>query len=126
MARRAARVAHGVVRAPERCRYRMGVSGLQSMLVPLETLPGWPAAPNPSVLHWLGLVIGLPLVIAVIIAAASYLATTREIKRFGPAVNPTTAFAGAAGVEGSTGEVPAGIEAKPAADAGTGGTSARW
>jgi hypothetical protein len=104
------------------------------MLVPLETLPGWPAAPNPSVLQFLGLLIGVPLVLALLISGASYLATTRELKRFGPPVNPATAygrgssvaFAGAAGVENASGEVPAGIEAKPSADAGTGGTSARW
>lgn len=96
------------------------------MLVPLETLPGWPAAPDPSALQFFGLLLGVPLVLALLISGASYVATTRELKRFGPAVNPNTAFAGAAGVESASGEVPAGIEAKPAADSGTGGTSARW
>lgn len=94
------------------------------MLVPLETLPGWPAAPNPSVLHWLGLIVAIPVILAVIIAAASYLATTRDIKRFGPAVNPRTAYA-VPGVTGSSG-APAEIEAAPGADVDTGGTSARW
>lgn len=96
------------------------------MLMPLETLPGWPEAPDPTVLHFLLLLIGAPLVLGLLIAGASYLASTSELKRFGPVVNPTTAFAGAKGVEGASGEVPAGIEAKPGADAGTGGTSARW
>jgi hypothetical protein len=97
------------------------------MLVPLETLPGWPAAPDPSVLQILGLLVGLPLILGVVIAGLSYLATTRETKQYGPPVNPTTAFAGAPGVESAAGEVPAGIEAKPGAAAGpTGGTSARW
>lgn len=96
------------------------------MLMPLETLPGWPAAPDPSVLQILGLLLGVPLVLAVVISAGSYLATTREHNRFGPPVNPTTTFAGAPGVEGASEEVPAGIEARPGADAGTGGTSARW
>lgn len=96
------------------------------MLMPLETLPGWPDAPNPTVLHFLLLLIGVPVVVGIVIAAASYLASTSELKRFGPVVNPTTSFAGAKGVEAASGEVPAGIEAKPGADAGTGGTSARW
>jgi hypothetical protein len=97
------------------------------MLVPLETLPGWPAAPDPSVLHFALLLLGLPLVVGVAITAASFLATTRELRRFGPPVNPTTTFAGAPGVERAAEEVPAGIEAGPVTeDFGTGGTSARW
>ena len=35
------------------------MSGLLSMLVPLETLPGWPPAPNPSLLHALGVIFGI-------------------------------------------------------------------
>ncbi|GAA3693447.1 hypothetical protein GCM10022204_06400 [Microlunatus aurantiacus] len=104
------------------------------MLVPLETLQGWPAAPNPSALHFLLLLIGAPLVIGLVIAGASYLGSTRELKRYGPAVNPNTAFVSVAGVEHASGEVeggishevPAGLEAKPGADTGTGGASARW
>jgi hypothetical protein len=96
------------------------------MLVPLETLPGWPAAPDPSLLQFLGLLVGVPLVVGLLISGASYVATTREHNRFGPPVNPTTTFTGAPGVERAADEVPAGIEARPGADAGTGGTSARW
>ncbi|HEY5978564.1 MAG TPA: hypothetical protein VIT41_02920 [Microlunatus sp.] len=77
-------------------------------------------------LDFLLLLVGVPLVLGLVIAGLSYLGTTRELRRFGPAVNPNTAFAGAPGVERASGEVPAGIEAKPRADAGTGGTSARW
>ena len=104
------------------------------MLVPLETLQGRPAAPDPSPLHLLLLLIGAPLVIGLIIAGASYLGSTRELKRFGPAVNPNTAFVTIEGVQNARGEVeggishnvPAGLEAKPGADTGTGGASARW
>jgi hypothetical protein len=104
------------------------------MLVPLETLSGWPAAPDPSVLHFLALLIGVPLVIGLLIAGASYLGSTRELKRYGPAVNPNTAFVTIEGVQNASGEVeggishevPAGIEAKPGADQETGGASARW
>lgn len=96
------------------------------MLVPLETLPGWPAAPNPTPLHALLLLVGVPLVVILIIAGSSWLSSTHELKKYGPTVNPTTAFAGAPGVESATEEVPAGIEAKTTSDSGTGGTSARW
>lgn len=121
----------------------MGVSGLLSMLVPLETLPGWPAAPEPSVLQLLLVLAGIPLIITLIIAGASYTASTRELERFGPPFNPTQTFRGARGVEGAPTEVPAGIEATAASgaeersgpsarpgatavDTGTGGASARW
>lgn len=93
------------------------------MLMPLETLPGWPAAPDPSILQALGLLIGAPLVLGLLIAAGTYLSATRELNRFGPPVNPARAYAGEQSLQG--GEGAAAIEA-PAADAGTGGTSARW
>lgn len=104
------------------------------MLVPLETLSGWPAAPDPSPLHFLLLLIGAPLVLGLLIAGASYLGSTRELKRFGPAVNPNTAFVTIEGVQNARGEVeggishevPAGLEARSAADQETGGASARW
>ena len=48
------------------------MTDLSSMLVPLETLPGWPKVPNPSALETLGLLIGLPLVV-IIVAFASFL-----------------------------------------------------
>ena len=35
---------------------------LQSMLVPLDTLAGWPAAPDPTPLQSLGLLVGIPAV----------------------------------------------------------------
>ena len=94
------------------------------MLVPLETLPGWPDAPNPTVLQFLGLLLAIPVIVGLIIGTASFLATTRDVRRFGPPVNPRTAYAGAPGVAGAA--ASAAIEAKPGADTDTGGTSARW
>ena len=104
------------------------------MLVPLETLSGWPAAPDPSVLHFLLLLIGAPLVLGLVIAGASYLGSTRELKRFGPAVNPNTAFVTVEGVQNARGEVEGGspTRCRPAsrpslrATEQTGGASARW
>lgn len=37
------------------------------MLVPLETFSGWPQVPNPTALQSLTLLIGIPLLIAVIV-----------------------------------------------------------
>jgi hypothetical protein len=39
------------------------------MLVPLETLSGWPQVPNPTVLQSLTLLVGIPLLISVIVIA---------------------------------------------------------
>ena len=38
------------------------------MLVPLETLPGWPEAPSPSLLEVLGLLVGAPVLVIAIVA----------------------------------------------------------
>ena len=40
------------------------------MLVPLETFSGWPQVANPSPLQSLGLLVGIPLLIAVIVILA--------------------------------------------------------
>src|SRR4029450_11701331 len=39
------------------------------MLVPLETLSGWPQVQNPSPLQVLGLFVGFPLLVAIIVIA---------------------------------------------------------
>ena len=41
---------------------------LLSMVVPLETLPGWPDVQEPSLLEVLGLLVGAPLLIVAIVA----------------------------------------------------------
>ena len=41
---------------------------LLSMLVPLETLPGWPDVQEPSLLEVLGLLVGAPLLVVAIVA----------------------------------------------------------
>lgn len=41
------------------------------MLVPLDTLPGWPEVQDPSALHVLALLVGAPLVVIVLIAVLS-------------------------------------------------------
>jgi hypothetical protein len=116
------------------------MSAITSMLVPLETLAGWPPAPNPNPLEVLGLLIGLPLVVVVII---SVLIKRRSLSAAGRGshdsyTDPT--WVGAkAGVEEILGDDnaagQAAIQGGPAVDkeaeqakaAGDrGGASARW
>lgn len=96
------------------------------MLMPLETLQGWPPAPNPSLLHALGLIFGVPILIGLVIAGLSYVGTGSDLRRFGPAVHPVKTYADPVAVEGGTGAGPASIEASAGIDTETGGTSARW
>jgi hypothetical protein len=51
------------------------------MLVPLETLSGWPAAPDPSTLQVLGLLVGFPLLVFIIVIAISKIATAAHAGR---------------------------------------------
>jgi hypothetical protein len=44
------------------------MSAITSMLVPLETLAGWPTVETPNPLHVLGLLFGLPLVVIIIVS----------------------------------------------------------
>jgi hypothetical protein len=39
------------------------------MLVPLDTLEGWPVAPDPSWLQILGLLVGVPLLVIILVIA---------------------------------------------------------
>jgi hypothetical protein len=57
------------------------VNELLSMLVPLETLAGWPQVPNPTVLQALTLFIGIPLLIAVIVSAMIVIAAKARAGR---------------------------------------------
>ena len=47
------------------------VNELSSMVVPLETLPGWPNVQDPSILQVLGLLVGAPLVVILLVAAVT-------------------------------------------------------
>jgi hypothetical protein len=51
------------------------------MLVPLETFSGWPQVANPSLLQSLGLLIGIPLLIAVIVIALIELRARARARR---------------------------------------------
>jgi hypothetical protein len=51
------------------------------MLVPLETLSGWPRVENPSALQLLWLLIGIPLIIAIVVAALVKIRAARHARR---------------------------------------------
>jgi hypothetical protein len=98
------------------------------MLVPLETLPGWPEAPAPSVLGTLALLVGFPALVSLIIVG---IAKLRRPRSSPDQTGEPLWLRGEepAGVAGTSG-VPA-IEARRAADSGgegseRGGASARW
>lgn len=94
------------------------MSELFSILVPLQTFPGWPQAPTPSLVDFLVLLVGIPVAAGVIIGLAalgSSLARKGEggkVRRKDPVWLGTTAPAKA-------------IESDSAATE-TGGASVRW
>jgi hypothetical protein len=51
------------------------------MLVPLETLSGWPRVENPSALQVLWLLIGIPLLIAIVVIALVRIRAARDARR---------------------------------------------
>lgn len=57
------------------------VTELSSMLVPLQTLPGWPKVDDPSALQVLGLLVGLPLVAFVVICVMAKIGNTVQASR---------------------------------------------
>jgi hypothetical protein len=54
---------------------------LLSMLVPLETLSGWPAAPDPSTLEVLVLLVGFPLLVFIVVIAIAKIGTAAHAGR---------------------------------------------
>jgi hypothetical protein len=51
------------------------------MLLPLDTLSGWPAAKDPTVLQTLGLLVGAPLAVALVVFAIAKIGTTVQRSR---------------------------------------------
>lgn len=100
------------------------------MLVPLETLPGWPQAASPSVLEVLGLLVGLPLVVVVIVGAIAKVDKMIKVSRGEPLQVTEPVWVG--GLDRPEIEGPLHDEvvedAKQVSGPGTdvGGASARW
>jgi hypothetical protein len=57
------------------------VNELLSMLVPLETLSGWPQVTSPTPLQVLLLLVGFPLLVFIIVVAISKIATSIHAAR---------------------------------------------
>ena len=51
------------------------------MLLPLDTLSGWPAVKDPTALQSLGLLVGAPLLVALIVWAIAKIGTTVQANR---------------------------------------------
>jgi hypothetical protein len=54
------------------------------MLVPLDTLSGWPQVPDPSILQVLGLLVGIPLLVFIVVIAISKIGTAAHAERGDP------------------------------------------
>ena len=48
------------------------------MVVPLHTLPGWPASPNPPWLALIGLLLGIPLAVVIVFSLIGKLTAARH------------------------------------------------
>jgi hypothetical protein len=112
------------------------------MLVPLETLSGWPRVENPSALQVLWLLIGIPLLIAIVVTALVKIGAARRARQ-GDAIqasdplwvgsHQSTEVAAATANPGpdandQAAEVTAGDERVEGDDTGehVGGAGARW
>lgn len=56
---------------------------LSSMLVPLETLPGWPTVVDPTLLQELGLLVGLPLLVCIAVFGIAKIGNLRKAAQGG-------------------------------------------
>jgi hypothetical protein len=104
----------------------MTVIELLSMLVPLETLAGWPDTPNPSVLQSLGLLVGLPAVAFGVIALIGKASSLSKAGRTSsaPVTDPVWLNAAPNSRQLTAGDGDAAETTSTTAQ--TGGASARW
>jgi hypothetical protein len=97
------------------------------MLLPLDTLAGWPAAKDPTVLQTLGLLVGAPLLVALIVFAIAKIGTTVQASR---GETPSVAESVWVGGREAGGEIEAAPELHGVGaeddDRTPGGAGARW
>jgi hypothetical protein len=92
------------------------------MLVPLDTLAGWPGAPDPSPLEVLGLLFGAPLLVIIVVIA---IAKISNAVGAGDAHEEVTEPIWVGGRPEQKTEATAAIEGgEPKSDSG--GAGARW
>jgi len=106
---------------------------IPSVLVPLETLAGWPTVENPTALQVLGLLFGLPLVVMIVVSVLITARATARAKKTGDARYTDPAVVESkAGVEDILGDdnaaSQAALQGGPVDEPvdSTGGASARW
>ena len=97
------------------------------MLVPFDTLAGWPAAQEPSILQTLGLLVGLPALVIVIAFVIAKIGTSAQAKR---GTAPPVADSVWVGGRQAGGEIEAAPELHGVGaeddDKTPGGAGARW
>ena len=97
------------------------------MLLPLDTLAGWPTVKPPTVLQSLGLLVGAPLLVAIIVFAIAKIGTTVQAKRGEAPPAADSVWVGGREAGGEVAAAPElhGVGAED--DDGTpGGAGARW
>jgi len=100
------------------------------MLVPLDTLPGWPEAQPPTVLQTLGLLVGLPLLVMIITFAVAKIGNNLKASR-GEAPPPAESLwvngrPGGGEIEAAPELHGVGPDDQPGDEQQVGGASARW
>jgi hypothetical protein len=100
------------------------------MVVPLDTLAGWPEAVPPTVLQTLGLLIGIPLLVFLAVIAISKIVTNIHASR-GTGLPPIETMwvggkEGPVDIEPSPEESRALSSGPPQTADQTGGAGARW
>jgi hypothetical protein len=103
------------------------VNELLSMLVPLETLAGWPEAPTPPLLQVLGLLVGFPVLAMVIAFAIAKIGTSVQASRGEAAPTAESVWVGGRQAGGEIEAAPEmhGVGAEDD-DKTPGGAGARW
>jgi hypothetical protein len=102
------------------------VSELLSMLVPLETLPGWPAAPDPTPLQVIGLLAGLPLLTIVIVFAIAKIGNMVQASRGTDVQVTDPLWVGGREVEANEDTVAIETGQQQSQESDVGGAGARW
>jgi hypothetical protein len=96
------------------------------MVVPLETLPGWPNVQDPSVLHVLGLLVGAPLVVILVVAAITRIHHAVKGNVGTPAVMNQPVWVNGRRIESASGRRAITERLERESEDDKGGAGARW
>ena len=95
------------------------------MVVPLDTLSGWPVVPDPTALQTVGLLIGFPALVFAIVYGIAYIGNAAKAKRTPTAEVGDPLWVGGRGSRGARSAL---VRSRPAMATRTpvGGAGARW